>query len=779
MTSTRRRQRRQVPAVGSPGNQVTRAPTGEHPPKTLIDQQAAVVFSVALAVRAVHFWLMRSAAVYQVLICDAAQYDLWAQRIARGNWIGNEVFYQTPLYPYFLAVNYAAFGHHVWVVRIVQAMLGAAACALLARAGSRLFSQRVGWVAGLMLALYAPAIFFDGILQKAALDLFLMSLLVWLVAWCPTWRGAARWIALGAVVGALVLNRENAAVLVPVLGAWVVWLAWQSTVGARRMAIDAAVLTLGIALVLLPVGLRNYYVGGELLLTTSQMGPNFFIGNHREANGRYESLRPFRGDPRYEQDDARVLAEEALGRALTPNEVSNYWMDRTWDDIRDDPLRWLRLLAFKGLLTLHRSEVVDGESLEHHQQHSPLLGGLGWTWHFGLVVPLAAAGLYFSRHDWRRLWVLYAMIAAFAAAVAIFYVFARYRYPLVPLLMLFAAVGVVDGWRLVRDGAAAGRVRELACAAALAAVAAVASNWPLPALAGEDSTWFNIGTAWLDLGKPAEAIAPLEQAAREKPGFPVAYHNLGLAALALGELEQARSYFEQALEIDPQLAVAHFNLARTWHQAGDREAALGSLKTALEIDPLLPQAHQLGARIAFEMGDVPRGMQYLERAVELNPRSGGIRADLGMALLRQGRQQEAVAELRMAVDREPTLVEVANNLAWILATSPVDTVRNPSEALQRATEVCELTSHKVPGFLDTLAAAQAASGQFAEAAATVARAIELAGTETPAEELAEFNERRQLYLARRGYRDHHLAPPTTGRPPSAADASPAAQPPAD
>ena len=43
-----------------------------------------------------------------------------------------------------------------------------------------------------------------------------------------------------------------------------------------------------------------------------------------------------------------------------------------------------------------------------------------------------------------QLWILYAMLVAYAASVALFYVFARYRYPLVPLLVLFAAAGIVE-----------------------------------------------------------------------------------------------------------------------------------------------------------------------------------------------------------------------------------------------------------------------------------------------------------------------------------------------
>ena len=86
------------------------------------------------------------------------------------------MFYQAPLYPYFMGAIYAVAGHDVLAVRICQASSARSSCALIAHAAWRLFSKRAGIIAGLLLALYPPAIFFDGLLQKTALDAFLRAL---------------------------------------------------------------------------------------------------------------------------------------------------------------------------------------------------------------------------------------------------------------------------------------------------------------------------------------------------------------------------------------------------------------------------------------------------------------------------------------------------------------------------------------------------------------------------------------------------------------------------
>ena len=196
------------------------------------------VFAVAFAVRLLHISQIRAAPFFAVLMGDSYGYDELAHRIAAGDWLGHEVFYQAPLYPYLLGVTYAIAGRSLLVVRIVQALIGSSSCVLLAPAGVRLFSPRVGLTAGVMLALYAPAIFFDGLLQKSTLDVFFICLALWILARtmnaepaehaentssrrpertsslrAPRALRSMSFLWLGLAMGGLALTRENAFVL--------------------------------------------------------------------------------------------------------------------------------------------------------------------------------------------------------------------------------------------------------------------------------------------------------------------------------------------------------------------------------------------------------------------------------------------------------------------------------------------------------------------------------------------------------------------------------------
>jgi predicted membrane-bound mannosyltransferase len=136
----------------------------------------------ALLARGSHLAALHGSPIFPLLIGDSRIYDDWGRRIAAGHWLGEGVFYQAPLYPYFLGVLYSLFGHSLLAVRLVQAILGSIACVLVARAGRRFFDPATGLVAGVTLALYPSAIFFDGQIQKSSLDLFLVATFLLLLA---------------------------------------------------------------------------------------------------------------------------------------------------------------------------------------------------------------------------------------------------------------------------------------------------------------------------------------------------------------------------------------------------------------------------------------------------------------------------------------------------------------------------------------------------------------------------------------------------------------------
>jgi Tfp pilus assembly protein PilF len=626
-TTQRRRARQARDGRDSAGaRQASRGPAAGAQPA--VGRRAlAAIFATALFVRLVHVWQLGGSPFAELLLGDSAGYDRWARELAAGDWLGSEVFYQAPLYPYLLGVVYTVLGSDVTVVRVCQAVLGAGSAVLLAAAGGRFFSPRVGIAAGVTLALYAPAVFVDATLQKSVVDVFLLTGLLWLLG--TTLDGTPpgrRWIGIGALLGALCLTRENALILVAALGVWL----WLERRERRDWLRQAALAAAGVALVLAPVALRNGIVGGEWHLTTSQFGPNFYIGNNADADGAYRPLRYGRGDAAFERDDATALAEAAAGHDLTPAGVSRYWVGRTLDDIAAAPGRWLGLLGRKAALTFNAVEVIDTESQYAHAEHSLPLAATGWLTHFGLLVPLAAVGVAVTWPQRRRLLSLYLMLGLYAASVIAFYVFARYRYPLAPFLVLFAAAG---GDGLVQVVRRAASLAQAPAVAAVALVCAVGANWPL--LSKDHmraASYNNLATAYRERGDLPRAVQLYRSALTLDANYAQAHSNLGSALAASGDPQRAIEHYRQAVAIDAATGDLRFNYGNALLAANQYAEAAEQFRLAVRAWPDDAEAfNNLGIALA-SAGGMAEAAEAFREAVRLDP--AGVRAhrNLGIAL---------------------------------------------------------------------------------------------------------------------------------------------------
>jgi len=645
----------------------------------------AAVAAAALLLRLLNLADLAGTTLASVLMGDGRVYDAWATQLASGQWLGTDVFYQAPLYPYLLGVFYAAAGHSVAAVRVAQAAGGALSCVLLAAAGRRFFSARVGLVAGAMLVCYPAAIFFDALVQKASLDLLLMTIVL-ASAGAFYAHQRRRWLlVLGLTLGLFMLNRENTRVLYPVLAGWLVLGFGRET--WRQRLTWVAVFTAAVVAALAPVAIRNYYVGGELLISTSQAGPNFYIGNHSGARGSYDPLLPDRGDPVFERTDATQLAEKAAGRKLAPGEVSSYWTRRTFEDIRSSPWAWIKLMGWKLLLTLNAQELVDTESVTAYAEDSRVIGGLLW-FNFGIVLPLAAIGVSRSRARWRDLGILYAIALGFALSMALFYVVARYRHPLVPIVLLFAAAAVAaipelfpgrpaaapemsrksrrqarveHGDAPVDPASAKARWRAWMPALAVGACVAVVANLPLRLT--EDATYLNVGTELLKAGRPADAVPFLQRAVAVSPDYARARLALGDALIRTSRPDEAIPYLEQALRLTPESGTAHNALGLALSKAGRPQDALAHLVEAVRLDPRTSAPHTNLGMALWQVGRQAEAVEQYREAQRLEPDNATVENNLGATLQQLGDPAGALPFLEKAVQLKPDYAEAHANLA--------------------------------------------------------------------------------------------------------------------
>jgi len=564
---------------------------------------------LALILRLIYIWQISYAPFFHLRLGDAAEYHEWALRIVGGDWRGERVFYQAPLYPYFLAAVYSVFGDGVAMVRFIQAVIGAGSCVLLAAAGISLFG-RWGAIAGALLAIYPSAIFLDGLLEKTAVVTFFTAALLCLIAG----RIKFREFLVGVVLGLLALSRENALLLaIPVLLWFVI---------AERRPRAAAAFLVGCALVLLPVGLRNYAVGGEFHLTTSQFGPNFYIGNHAGANGLYDPLVPGHGSVADERADATRIAEEAEGRTLSAGEVSSYWTSRALEFIRAQPGAWLQQLARKLALTYNAVEIADTESQEVYAEWSSLLRVLS-LFNFGVLLCLAAFGICMTAPAWRQLWFLHAIALVNTLGIVMFFVFARYRFPLVPVLALVAAGGLA-AWPVK----SARRMRGWAFAAVVVAAGVTFVSFE-NTRADRVANYVNIANLFLaDRGKWDDAAVFYDKALKESPRSPAAHFGLGTLLTQKRQPKEALGHYQTAVEGWPENVDLRLNYALALVDVGDSQGALKQLDAAATLRAGDPAAYLLAGKVLLTTGRYEEARQRFERVLALKPGDEDARTSL-------------------------------------------------------------------------------------------------------------------------------------------------------
>jgi Flp pilus assembly protein TadD len=610
------------------------------------------IFVLALIVRLITLAQLRHEPFWNLLLGDGAQYDEWATRIARGGWIGSGVFYQSPLYPYLLGTLYATVGRSLTLVRVLQCFGDSLACALTGVTAERLFGRTSGTAAGVLMALYGPSLFFDALIQKSALDVLLVALLAFCALGSAEALTLRRSFFCGAVAGLFALNRENAILLIPIIVIW----CWTKTVRRQAALVTA---TCGVAVILLPVAIRNAAVGHEFHLTTSQLGPNLFIGNNDQANGTYVPLRRGHENAAFEQRDATELAETALGRPLRAGEVSAYWRRRAIDWMWKHPRRSLHLVATKALLLINGTEMADTEDPYTYAESSAVLKLTVGLVNFALLAPLATLGVFVTRRDWRKSWLIYVWALVYLGGMLPFFVLDRYRYPVVPLLAILsgAAMGGVRRWWI------ASPVSTKAAAIAGVGLTIVASSWPVqPKSQMQALTNYNVASALQATGRRDEAITYYRRAIDLFPEFADAHSNLGILLASQGDHDGALNEYRTAARFDPELVGAHVNIGIELAQRSEYDEAIRALNHAIALDAGNASAHyNLGLALAAR-GETDSARRSFESAIRLDPKNADAYNNLGVLLAQTGDLNSAILQFRTALTIRPDLKAAAANL---------------------------------------------------------------------------------------------------------------------
>ncbi len=236
--------------------------------------------------------------------------------------------------------------------------------------------------------------------------------------------------------------------------------------------------------------------------------------------------------------------------------------------------------------------------------------------------------------------------------------------------------------------------------------------------------------------------------------------NLGMLSTAAGNLAEARNHFAQVLTLEPDNSTALSGLGEVYFKEGNTKKAESSLLAAVASDPRNKSAWSTLGEMKRKAGNHAEAIGHFQRVLELQPDHAPAHQRLAAIYTQLGDEPRTIEHLEGAVKHAPNQSVFANDLAWVLATSNNDQLRNPQRAVRLAKQAAEATQYSDPGYLDTLSVAQAASGDFAAAIQTAEKALKLAESAGHSAVSAQLRERLGLFRKSIPYRQ----PPATAQP---------------
>jgi 4-amino-4-deoxy-L-arabinose transferase-like glycosyltransferase len=593
---------------------------------------------------------------------DTAAYAELARRVLAGDLaLGPGLYFVSPLYIYFLAASLAVTDSFT-AVRVIQVLLGTMSVGFVYLSAREWFGERAAWIAAGLATFTGLFTFYETLILQASLDAFLTSAALLCVTrgLCavPETRPVKPevwWGTAGLVFALSLMNRPNMAFGLGGIAAALL---------VRRRFRPLSVLVAGLLIGTAPVALRNAVVSQQWSLASafasSHGGLNFYIGNSETATGFYHQVPGITPNIKGQSEDARRVAEKALGRTLDDAETSRYFFNlaRTW--IVEHPMAAATLFARKLGYTFSAHHIALPHSYPFYAYDvgTVLRLYIVGPW---LLIPLGLVGLacFLPSAPHRRdylVWVSF--VPGYAIGVAVFFIAERYRLPLlVPLCIGSGAA--IDG--AVRASAAR-RMAALAMPGVVFAILLVLSNWRLALHDGRWEEGLRLAEHLVTIGRYDEAeqwVTTLEATA---PRRGVAEYGVGVQLLAAKQDGRAAPHLRRAWEAG--FSQGAYELAVALQHGGDLPAAARVIHDIQLSDRDDVEQWLKVGRLAMQVKAPAEAERFFRQAVAMAPNQPGARVQYGLNLLVLDRCDAAIPELAEAARLDPKDAEPLAHLAY-------------------------------------------------------------------------------------------------------------------
>lgn len=632
-----------------------------------LDKSVFLIFGIALILRLLYLFQIQDSPFLHYPQIDALWHHIWAQEIASGNIIGKEIFFRAPLYPYFLGLVYAIFGDGPNAIRIIQSIIGSLSCALIYLIALKLSNKKVALIAGLISSIYPIFIYFDNELLIANIFIFLTLLLFYMTIRTKPGPKSGRIYLIGLICGLAAIARPTILLFLPIVIFYLLFYISKRKRFNWNKCVQILVMLAGLFTVILPITIRNYIVGKDLVLISYQGGVNFWIGNNAQADGKtagapgyYKSYEAYEDNVKFSSEK---VAEDALGRTLKPSEISSYWYDQGFDFIMHHPGDFIKLDLKKLYYSWNAYEIQSNRDIYSQREYSSLFSILLWHnilgFPFGIIAPLALAGLFILFRKWNSKYLLLlGIIAVFQIILVTFFVTSRFRAPMLPYSIILAAMTIDYAIRNFK------KKSRLVTPAIFFIVSLVISNSALFGIMPEEKSrnYQTKASIFLRENQLDSAIVYGRLAVNENPNDPAGYDFLGTSYELSKDYKNASEAYQKAVNLSPEDAFAYNHLGYCLYKLGRLPEAAEACSRALKIDPSIVEAYTYLGAIYKDMGQTDRALQITEKGYALDSSNIPLLNNYSVILREEGNYQKAIQVLERVVTLMPDYLPAHTNL---------------------------------------------------------------------------------------------------------------------
>ncbi|MEI7437205.1 MAG: tetratricopeptide repeat protein [bacterium] len=677
-------------------------------------KSAILIFLLGLLVHAFFLWNGRGDPTFLRPSLDSQTYHDFACQLIAGSQ-SDTPFYQPPFFPYLLAGICLVFGTGIMAAKIVLAIMGSLISLFAYLIAGRLFNHKVAVLAGILTVLYGPLLFLDTQLLPVGIATLLNTALLWLLLRARPTSSFAEWLPAGLCLGLAAITIPNALLFLAVVPLWL-YFAADRKFFLRRVLLPSMNVLAGAACIIAPVTLYNYSVTQRFILISHNGGINFYIGNNLNTD-KTIAIRPG-----FDWQNLDRMSRQAGGRG--PADYDRFFYREAGNYIRQNPGHFIRHFIGKIRQVTNARELPRNMDIYVHRDYNAMLRVLVWQagsfgFPFGVVFPLACWGMVAGLRRNRDSLLPALFVSAYAFSVALVFVASRYRVVFAPALCIFAAYALCwlqEQWPWHRQ-------RALAAALITIVIAGIWTNTPCGAFT-------------------------------DRIPFKAEMFNfLALQSIRSKNYDQADRELRDSLASAPDYVATYMSLGYLKFEQGDLQGALTAYKKAAQIDPRCTETYYRLGGMYERLGQPANAEQAYRQALELSPGTARIYMNLGMLLYNAGRSQEAAPLLEQSICLDPSDNKAYALLAWILATSTNDALRNGKRAVELALHPVQGKGQNDPMREDTLAAAYAEDGSFQLAIQAAERAVRSWNADGNNDFSKQSRNRLDLYKKSRPYRE--------------------------